>query len=87
MRVSSTVLLLAVLGVGGCASAPKHEVIPVPAEVAETLFKNGSVPDNCESPETASCSLDNRCPIRPSRPLKCYGPIQTGFFCCWKDPY
>lgn len=87
MRVWSTLLLLSLLLVAGCASAPKHEVIPVPDWAAETLFDNLKIPDNCESPETAPCSLDNRCPVRPNRPLKCYGPVQTGFFCCWKDPF
>ncbi|SFN15027.1 hypothetical protein [Dokdonella immobilis] len=87
MRVSSTVLLLAVLGVAGCASAPKHEVIPVPNPLAETRFEIDEAPDGCEPRSTAPCSLDNRCPVRPRQPLKCYGPIVTQFFCCWKQPY
>lgn len=87
MRMLFAVTLLAALGVAGCASAPKHEVIAVPSPLAETGFPLGVVPDGCMSPEVAPCSLDNRCPIiDPRRPLKCYGPVITQFFCCWKDP-
>jgi hypothetical protein len=44
-----------------------------------------SPPEGCDP--DADCSLDNRCPIRGGRPLKCYGPLTSAFWCCWKDPY
>ncbi len=86
MRMLFAATLLAALGVAGCAGAPKHEVIAVPSPLAETGFSR--VPESCMSPEVAPCSLENRCPILdPRRPLKCYGPLVTSFYCCWKDPY
>jgi hypothetical protein len=34
-----------------------------------------------------SCVLDARCPIDPHRPLKCYGPVNDDFWCCWREPF
>ena len=44
-----------------------------------------SAPNGCAI--ALDCALDNRCPLSPKRPLKCYGPITSAFYCCWKDPW
>jgi hypothetical protein len=87
MKLHLAALLAVASGITGCATTPPHQVFPAGFVDLTGLGKPGAAPDNCLPPEVATCTLDNRCPIDPKRPLKCYGPIVSGFYCCWDDPY
>jgi hypothetical protein len=70
-------------------SIPKADIVQyaVVAKESQTriqLHTDVGAPGGCAI--ALDCALDNRCPLSPKRPLKCYGPLTSAFYCCSKDP-
>lgn len=67
------------------ADVVQYTVVGTQSQTRVQLHTDVRAPDGCAI--ALDCSLDNRCPLSPRRPLKCYGPLTSAFYCCWKDPW